>query len=78
MLAYSNFRDIPSPLRVEKRALTEEHAELFSAFPHKEELTFTVSVHRAFLTTRAMLRVRADDDGRIIELPLVRLEEEGA
>lgn len=75
MLAYSNFRDIPSPLRVEKQALTEEHAELFSAFPHREHLTFTVSIDRAFLTENAFLRFRSDDDGRQIEIPLARIEE---
>ena len=76
MLAYSNFRDIPSPLKVEKTALTEEHAELFSAFPHKELLTFTVSIDRAFLTENVFLRFRSDDSGQIHEFPLIKIEEQ--
>lgn len=76
MLAYSNFRDIPSPLKLEKTALTEEHAELFSAFPHKEQLTFTASIDRAFLAEAVFLRFRSDDDGRIIDVPLAPLEED--
>ena len=76
MLAYSNFRDIPAPLRLEKKALTEAHAELFSAFPHKEILTFTALIDRAFLTENVFLRFRSDDDGRVTEIPLLRVEEQ--
>jgi hypothetical protein len=76
MLAYSNFRDIPAPLRLEKTALTEGHAELFSAFPHREILTFTALIDRAFLTENVFLRFRSDDDGRVTEIPLSRVEEQ--
>ncbi|MBQ8351082.1 MAG: glycoside hydrolase family 13 protein [Clostridia bacterium] len=76
MLAYSNFRDIPSPLKIEKEALTEERAELFSAFPHKELLTFTVTIDRAFLTENVFLRFRSDDDGSITDIALARVEED--
>jgi glycerol kinase len=70
MLAYSNFRDIPSPLKLEKEAQYEEHAELFSAFPHKEQLAFSASIDRAFMAQQVRLRFRSDDDGCIIEIPM--------
>lgn len=76
MLAYSNFRDIPSPLKLEKTAQYEEHAELFSAFPHKEQLAFSASVDRAFMARQVFLRFRSDDDGRVIDIPLERTEQE--
>lgn len=76
MLAYSNFRDIPAPVKLEKKSFTEGNADLFSAFPHKDRLTFTIAIDRAFLSSRVFLRFHSDDDGRSFELPCRHLREE--
>ena len=77
MLVYRNFRDIRDPLIVKKTALTEKRAELFSAFPHREILTFTASLDPAFLATTVKLRFRSDDDGRTVEYLMERIFENG-
>lgn len=76
MLAYSDFRDIPVPIKLNKKSLTEGNADLFSAFPHKDRLTFTISVDRAFLTDRVFLRFRSDDDGKCMDFSCRRLRDE--
>ena len=73
MLVYRNFRDIPNPLVVKKTALTEKRAELFSAFPHRDVLTFTISLDPAFLASSVSLRFCSDDDGRILEYSAERV-----
>ncbi len=70
MLVYRNFRDIPQPLRVNKSALTEKRADLFAAFPRREEMTFTVSLHAAFAVSSVSIQFRSDDDGHIIEFSM--------
>lgn len=76
MQVYRNFRDIPNPLEVKKTALTEKRAALFAAFPHREQLSFVISVDPAFRTSAALLRVRSDDDGRIMDFPMTRSESD--
>lgn len=78
MLAFSDFRDIPRPLRVKKKAKIEPHAELFAAFPYAETLFFTVLIDRAFLTSEVSLRFCSDDDGRVISIPLQKTEDTAA
>lgn len=70
MLAYSNFRDIPRPLILEKTSKTEERADLFAAFPLRDTLTFTASIDAAFLTRAVFLHIRSDDDGRETDIEL--------
>ena len=71
MLVYRNFRDIPQPLWVTKRAAAESHAELFAAFPRGETLFYTVKISRAFLAREVCLRFRADETDRVVEIPLL-------
>lgn len=69
MLVYRNFRDIPDPLIIKKSALTEKRADLFSAFPHREVFTFTLSFDLALAAQNVRLRFRSDDDGHVMEIP---------
>lgn len=76
MQVYRNFRDIPNPLQVHKTALIEKRAALFAAFPRREVLFFSASVDPAFAASNVFLRVRSDDDGRVMEYPMKREEKE--
>lgn len=76
MLVYSNFRDIPRPLILEKTSKTEERADLFAAFPLRDRITFTASIDTAFLTRAVFLHIRSDDDGRETDIELLRKESQ--
>lgn len=73
MLAYADFRDIPSPLRVARYTDADRESGVFTAFPRNAAVTFTVSVDRAFLTGAVSLRFLSDDTGDVTEYEAKRV-----
>ncbi len=71
MLAYPNFRDIPSPLHVYRQSLEGDAPGVPSgAYPRAAALRFDVTFDQAFMVRAACLCFADDSNGRVTEIPL--------